>query len=69
MGGTRFNARGLDTDGNAANFIETEVIIELPSERLMFSHFQIRGSMPLAWKQSSSAKQKISLNKSVSPED
>lgn len=38
MGGTRYNARGIDHDGNVANFVETEVVLELPSERLMFSH-------------------------------
>ncbi len=27
MGGTRFNARGFDDDGNVANFVETEQII------------------------------------------
>ena len=27
MGGTRFNARGFDDDGNVANFVETEQIL------------------------------------------
>lgn len=27
MGGTRHNARGIDEDGNAANFVETEQIV------------------------------------------
>jgi hypothetical protein len=31
MGGTRFNARGVDEEGNAANFVETEMIVEYPS--------------------------------------
>ena len=27
MAGTRFNARGLDDEGNVANFVETEQIV------------------------------------------
>jgi len=38
MGGTRFNSRGVDDDGNCANFVETEMIVEYPSMSLMFSH-------------------------------
>ena len=30
MAGTRFNARGIDKNGNAANFVETEMIFEFP---------------------------------------
>lgn len=26
MGGTRYNARGIDDDGNTANFVESEQI-------------------------------------------
>lgn len=51
MGGTRFNARGVDDDGNCANFVETEMIVEYPSMSLMFSHVQVRGSLPLFWAQ------------------
>jgi hypothetical protein len=29
MGGTRFNARGVDDSGNAGNFVETETILDL----------------------------------------
>lgn len=47
--GTRFNCRGADIDGNAANFVETEQIIETPD--LLTSFIQIRGSIPLAWRQ------------------
>ena len=49
MGGTRFNARGIDDEGNCANFVETEMIVEYPSMSLWFSHMQIRGSIPLFW--------------------
>lgn len=31
MAGTRFNARGIDEEGNPANFVETEMIVEYPS--------------------------------------
>ena len=27
MSGTRYNARGLDDDGNVANYVETEQIL------------------------------------------
>jgi len=47
MAGTRFNARGIDEDGNAANFVETEMIVEFHKQ--IYSHVQIRGSMPLFW--------------------
>ncbi len=49
MAGTRFNARGIDEEGNVANFVETEMIVEYPSENLIFSHVQVRGSIPLFW--------------------
>ena len=38
MGGTRFNARGVDENGNTANFVETEMIVEYNSKSLIFSH-------------------------------
>lgn len=49
--GTRFNARGIDDEGNVANFVETEVIIWQPqtensSAGLGFSYCQVRGSVP-----------------------
>jgi synaptojanin len=49
MAGTRFNARGLDEEGNCANCVETEMIVEYPSQGLVFSHVQIRGSIPIFW--------------------
>lgn len=47
MAGTRYLARGLDDEGNVANFVETEQI--LVYRELIFSHVQIRGSVPLFW--------------------
>jgi len=49
MAGTRFNARGIDEEGNVANFVETEIVVEYPSDKLVFSHVQVRGSVPLFW--------------------
>jgi len=47
--GTRFNARGIDDDGNPANFVESEQIIYYNC--YCCSHLQIRGSVPLFWQQ------------------
>ncbi|KAG8525423.1 uncharacterized protein KY384_009067 [Bacidia gigantensis] len=48
--GTRFNSRGIDDEGNAANFVETETILWHPTG-LCFSYAQVRGSVPLFWEQ------------------
>ena len=42
--GTRYNARGIDDDGNVSNFVETEFIFSTPS--LTMSYLQVRGSVP-----------------------
>ncbi|KAK7695727.1 hypothetical protein QCA50_000363 [Cerrena zonata] len=47
--GTRFNTRGVDDDGNCANFVETETI--LSTDVNYFSYVQVRGSVPLFWEQ------------------
>ncbi|XP_014270800.1 phosphatidylinositol-3-phosphatase SAC1 [Halyomorpha halys] len=47
--GTRLFTRGIDSNGNVANFIETEQIVETESERVSF--VQTRGSMPFFWQQ------------------
>lgn len=56
--GTRFNARGIDDDGNVANFVETETIIWNPGFQpdgyaIGFSYTQVRGSVPVFWEQQS----------------
>ena len=64
--GTRFNARGIDDDGNVANFVETETIFWHPSG-LCFSYAQVRGSVPLFWEQASGllpGQQKIQITRS-----
>mmetsp|Transcript_13167 Transcript_13167/g.20472 ORF Transcript_13167/g.20472 Transcript_13167/m.20472 type:complete len:266 (+) Transcript_13167:231-1028(+) len=50
--GRRFITRGLDDEGNAANFVETEHIFVqyMPSQEInVSSYVQIRGSIPLLW--------------------
>ena len=46
-GGTQSYARGLDRDGNAGNYVETEQIIIMQEH--YFSFVQVRGSAPLFW--------------------
>ncbi|KAJ1666218.1 Inositol-1,4,5-trisphosphate 5-phosphatase 1 [Coemansia sp. RSA 1813] len=47
--GMRFLTRGVDDQGGVANEVETELI--MTSQRLTFSHVQIRGSIPVFWTQ------------------
>lgn len=47
--GTRLHRRGVDKDGNVANFVETEQIVEYQGDRASF--VQVRGSIPLFWHQ------------------
>lgn len=64
--GTRFNSRGIDDDGNVANFVEIETILWHPSG-LCFSYAQIRGSVPLFWEQATGllpGQQKIQITRS-----
>lgn len=64
--GTRFNARGIDDDGNVANFVETETVFWYPSG-LCFSYAQVRGSVPLFWEQATGllpGQQKIQITRS-----
>ncbi|KAK0617879.1 SacI homology domain-containing protein [Bombardia bombarda] len=48
--GTRFNSRGIDDDGNVANFVETETTYWSPAG-VVFSYAQVRGSVPVFWEQ------------------
>lgn len=63
--GTRFNSRGVDDDGNVANFVETETIFS--TDTLTFSYVQCRGSVPIFWEQASGlpGQQKITITRSV----
>lgn len=47
--GVRYLRRGIDTDGNVANFVETELILTLLGHNLSF--VQCRGSVPIFWSQ------------------
>jgi len=47
--GTRFTVRGLDDEGNVANFVETEQIVYMGG--YCCSHVQLRGSAPIFWQQ------------------
>jgi hypothetical protein len=46
--GTRFTMRGIDEEGNVANFVETEHICLFADGR-QTSFVQIRGSIPIFW--------------------
>jgi hypothetical protein len=46
--GMRFTMRGIDDDGNVANFVETEQICLFEDGR-QTSFVQIRGSIPVFW--------------------
>lgn len=63
--GTRFNSRGIDDDGNVANFVETETVFHTPSG-ICFSYAQVRGSVPVFYEQQPSllpGKQNITLTR------
>jgi hypothetical protein len=63
--GTRFNSRGIDDDGNVANFVETETIYWAPSG-VCFSYVQVRGSVPIFWEQQTGllpGQQKITITR------
>ncbi len=64
--GTRFNSRGIDDDGNVANYVETETVLYHPSG-LCFSYAQVRGSVPIFWEQATGllpGQQKIQITRS-----
>ena len=62
--GTRFNARGIDDDGNVANYVETEFICKTQSS--VFAFTQIRGSVPAFWEQDTTLiNPKITLTRSI----
>lgn len=49
--GTRYNSRGVDSQGNVSNNVETEQIIVTEETKNILSYLQTRGSMPLFWRQ------------------
>ena len=49
MAGTRYSKRGIDDDGNTANFVESEQILKYAD--YLISFVQVRGSVPAFWEQ------------------
>ncbi|XP_055709500.1 phosphatidylinositol-3-phosphatase SAC1 [Phlebotomus papatasi] len=47
--GTRLFCRGIDQNGNCANYVETEQIVEYLGDKVSF--VQTRGSIPIYWRQ------------------
>jgi len=78
--GTRFNLRGLDSEGNAANFVEIEQIL-LPqvqepgadsdsswrTDISLCSYIQTRGSIPTEWSQKVTTKYMPRVTLGTSP--
>ena len=70
MGGTRYNARGIDDDGNTANMVESEQILvkrKFDREHMQlrvttYSYTQLRGTVPVFWTQIDG---KVKLQRSV----
>ncbi|XP_012271455.1 phosphatidylinositide phosphatase SAC1 [Orussus abietinus] len=54
--GTRLFSRGIDSNGNVSNYVETEQLIEVGGNRSSF--VQTRGSIPLFWQQEPNLKYK-----------
>ncbi|ROK35696.1 Phosphatidylinositide phosphatase SAC1-B [Anabarilius grahami] len=54
--GVRYYVRGIDSEGHAANFVETEQIVQYNNARASF--VQTRGSMPFFWSQRPNLKYK-----------
>lgn len=69
--GARFRTRGIDDDGQVANFVESEVILALGS--VCLSYVQVRGSVPLFWQQPSQGiqtlQQKVEFTRVSAPLD
>jgi hypothetical protein len=64
--GARFRTRGIDDDGQVANFVETEVILctggqgaGTGEKEQVYSWVVIRGSVPLFWQQPSQGLQTL----------
>jgi hypothetical protein len=49
MAGTRFSRRGIDDEGDVANYVESEQILKYGDYLISFT--QIRGSVPSFWQQ------------------
>jgi hypothetical protein len=52
--GVKFFSRGIDVNGNTANYVESEQIIVFKNDKKVYnicSYSQLRGSIPLFWSQ------------------
>ncbi|KAK6205200.1 SacI homology domain-containing protein [Scheffersomyces amazonensis] len=58
--GTRYFRRGIDSDGNVANFNETEQIFT-SKDKHIYSLIQTRGSVPVYWSEINNLKYKPNL--------
>lgn len=59
--GTRYFRRGVDENGNVANFNETEQFFTTPNGKEIFSFLQTRGSVPVFWSEINNLKYKPNL--------
>lgn len=71
--GTRFNTRGADLQGDVANFVETEQIVDnypndeinsgskSPKPYFQTAYVQVRGSVPLVWSQKANYRYKPAI--------
>lgn len=64
--GTRYFRRGIDEEGNVANFNETEQIFTTSNNQI-YSFLQTRGSVPLYWSEINNLKYKPNLVVSARP--
>ncbi|ORZ39465.1 SacI homology domain-domain-containing protein [Catenaria anguillulae PL171] len=58
--GTRYHSRGIDDQGHVSNYVETEQVVcyQVPVDMVTHvrSYTQIRGSIPLFWRQKANSK-------------
>ncbi|VUZ56817.1 unnamed protein product [Hymenolepis diminuta] len=67
--GCRYRRRGIDEKGHVANYVETEQVLEVPSDNSIhvLAFLQIRGSVPVFWTQTGiKYKPPIQLHRSLS---
>lgn len=72
--GTRYFSRGIDAEGNVSNFVETEQLLIMEDDTqqesggTVYGHVQIRGSIPLYWRQVVNVKYQPSLEVVQNPQ-
>ena len=66
--GMRFHIRGADSNGNVANYVETETVlfnVDKDNKQNILSFCQVRGSIPLLWTQEPN----LQLNPKIQPKN